>query len=382
MIFAFLILILKIKGGVVSNFKIGSQPIGNTINGSYPQASTYLDYIQNRKGKRPEEQRQLFDTADEKMKRIHDIIWQISGSNVPVLITGECGVGKKMVARAIHEASLSNDSKPFLGLDCGAMPAAHLEKELFGFEKDSFPGATERHAGKFELANQGTLLLDEITDTDHSIQGKLLRVLQEQVIEPSGAKSPVPVNTRIIATTSQDIVKAVSQGKFRQDLYYRLYVLHLEIPPLRERPKDIALLASKFLQEYGSHINRPNLTLSETAITKLKKHSWPNNVSELQEIIQRAVAHSTTDILEAEAIPIDGEEPVRSLEWVSTLPIGQALHVVETHFILRTLAFHNGNRTHAAKTLGISLRTLRNKINEFTAAGFEVPAPLLGRTLL
>lgn len=363
----------------MSNFKIGSQPVGNTVNGSYPQASTYLDYIQNRKGKRPEEQRQLFDTADEKMKRIHDIIWQIAGTNVPVLITGETGVGKRMVAQAIYEAS--NDStKPYISANCASIPSQALEKELFGFESNSGEGH-ESLVGKCQLANNGILVLDEITETDLSVQAKLLRVLQERIIEPINAKAPISVNTRIIATTSRDIVKAVSQGKFRQDLYYRLYVLHLEIPPLRERSKDIGLLATKFVDQCAKNYNRPNLSLSEEAITKLRNYNWPGNVRELEDLIQRAVLICTTDTIGPECIPINGEEPIRSMEWVSSLPIGQALHLVETHFILKTLEYHNGNRTHAAKTLGISLRTLRNKINEFTAAGYEVPMPQLGRTL-
>ena len=359
----------------MSNFKIGSQPVGNTLNGSYPQASTYLDYIQNRKGKRPEEQRQLFDTADEKMKRIHDIIWQISGTNVPVLITGESGVGKQLVAQAIHEAS-DDPAKPFFTVNCAATPSALLEQELFGVD-----GENERVLGKFEQANNGILILDEITETDLSLQAKLLRMLQERVIEPVHAKAPIPVNTRIIATTSRDIVKAVAQGKFRQDLYYRLYVLHLEIPPLRERSKDIALLAHKFVGECAKNYNRPHLSLSEEALNKLKSYNFPGNVRELQDLIQRAVLLASSDSIGPECLPINGEEPVHSLEWVHSLPIGQPLHLVETHFILKTLAFHNGNRTHAAKTLGISLRTLRNKINEFTAAGYEVPVPQFGRTL-
>jgi DNA-binding NtrC family response regulator len=381
MILAFILLERDIKGGVVSNFKIGSQTIAHTINGNYPQASTYLDYIQNRKGTRTEDQRQLFDTADEKMKRIHDIIWQVSGTNVPVLITGEAGVGKKMVARAIHEASIFHDArKIFTGIDCSSMSASVLEKELFGFETDPISGSSNYQPGKFEIASNGTILLNEITDTDLSIQTKLLRILQEQLIERSGTRPSIPVSARVIATTSKDIVKAVSSGKFRQDLYYRLYVLHLEIPPLRNRPKDIALLATKFVQDCGKVFNKPNMSITDSALDKLKRHHWPNNVTELSNVIERAVMQNMSNTLEPENIPLDGDEiRPHSLEWVSSLPIGQTLHLVETHFILKTLAFHSGNRTHAAKSLGISLRTLRNKINEFTAAGFEVPTPLLGK---
>lgn len=350
--------------------------------GSYPSASTYLDYIQNRKGKRAEPQRQLFDTADEKMKRIHDIIWQIADTNVPVLITGESGVGKEVIAKAIHDAAHAQSAEnPYVAINCAAMPPSLLESELFGFEKGSFTGAHQRHIGKFELASQGTLLLDEITEIDLSLQAKLLRVLQEKVIDRIGSVSSVPINTRIIATTNRDIVKAVMQGKFRQDLYYRLYVIHLEIPPLRERPKDITLLTEKFLGECRKNFNRPYLRFSEEGMRKLSNHNWPGNVRELQNIIQRSIILSESDVITAESIPLEVtvSEKINSLEWVSHLPIGQTLHLVETHFILETLKNHQGNRTHAAKTLGISLRTLRNKINEFTSEGYEVTAPLTGR---
>ena len=364
----------------MSTFKTGSQSIGKTVNGNYSQASTYLDYIQNKKGKRPEEQRQLFDTADEKMKRIHDIIWQISGTNVPVLITGEVGVGKRMVAKAIHEASdyATELECNFVEINCNSMTTLQLERELFGCEVIDSDGNQVRQLGKFEVANKGTVVLNEITETDLSFQLKLFRVLQDQLIPAVGAKAPIALNARVIATTSKDIIKAVSQGKFRQDLYYRLYVLHFEIPPLRERPKDIVLLATKYIEELSKQINKPNLTLSEATLSKLKRHNWLGNIDELYEVLSKA-AQSNANDFDSDAIVIEGEEMTPSLDWVSSLPIGQALHVVETHFILKTLAYHKGNRTHAAKTLGISLRTLRNKINEFTAAGFEVPAPVLGK---
>jgi transcriptional regulator with PAS, ATPase and Fis domain len=366
----------------VSNFKI-QQPFspGNS-HGSYPNASTYLDFIQNRKGRRNDRDRNkpLFPAADEKMIRIQDIIWQIADTNVPVLITGESGVGKEIVARAIHNASSQTD-RPYIAVNCAAMPATLLESELFGFEKGSFTGAYQKHMGKFEAANNGSILLDEITEIEPPLQAKLLRVLQEKEIERIGSKTPIPINTRIIATTNRDIVSYVSQGRFRQDLYYRLYVLHIEIPPLRERPKDIGLLANNFLNDCRENFSRPNLTFSEDALEKLNSHNWPGNVRELQNIVQRAVIMSSSDVIKSDSIPIDGEgTPMVSLDWVSSLPIGQTLRMVETHFILETLKNHRGNRTHAAKTLGISLRTLRNKINEFTAEGFEVTAPLSGRS--
>ena len=348
----------------------------------YPNASTYLDFIQHRKGRRPERNKPLFDSADEKMARIQDIIWQIADTNVPVLITGESGAGKEVIARAIHQAG-GTERRPFVAVNCAAMPATLLESELFGYEKGAFTGAHQRHAGKFEQAQNGTLLLDEITEIDIALQAKLLRVLQEKEVERIGGQKPVPVNTRVIATTNRDIVSSVTKGRFRQDLYYRLYVLHLEIPPLRERPKDIELLAEKFLNECRTSFNRPGLSFSPEAMEKLRQHTWPGNVRELQNNVQRAVIMSAQDIIREHSLPVHGETstPVMSLDWVNSLPIGQALKTVETHFILETLKHHQGNRTHAAKTLGISLRTLRNKINEFTAEGYEVTAPISGRNL-
>lgn len=346
----------------------------------YPQASTYLDYIQNRKGQRLQNEKMLFETDDEKMRRVHDIIWQVADTNVPVLITGESGVGKEVIAKSIHEASQTKE-KPFIAVNCAAMPAALLESELFGFEKGSFTGAHQKHIGKFEMATNGTLLLDEITEIDLTLQAKLLRALQEKEIDPIGSNGPVKINSRIIATTNRNIAKAVAQGKFRQDLYYRLYVIHLDIPPLRERPKDVEHLSKIFLKKLAQSLNRPGLNFSDLSMEKLKSHSWPGNVRELQNIIQRAVILSSQDVIVPESIPIDGEELVSpNMDWVSTLPVGRSLRLVETHFILETLKHHKGNRTHAARTLGISLRTLRNKINEFTAEGYDVPAPMLGRS--
>jgi len=349
----------------------------------HPQGSTYLDFIQNRKTRRPTQTdaKPLFPTADEKMMRIQDIIWQIADSQAPVLITGEAGVGKEIVARAIYEARSSQEETPFLAVNCAALRPCQLDAELFGTETQERQDSESSPRGKWVEAEQGILLLDEITETPLALQAKILRAIQDPRMEQIGGNSSRSIQTRILATSSQDMTQAVQQGKFRQDLYYKLHILHLEIPALRTRPRDIEFLAKHFLQEYATQNRRPLLQLTEKAIEKLLLHKWPGNVRELQNVIQRAAILSPTDQITLEDIPLDNEGVALGSDWITRLPIGKNLRTIETQFILETLKHHQGNRTHAAKTLGISLRTLRNKINEFTAAGLEVPAPLHGRAL-
>lgn len=348
-----------------------------------PFEREYVDYVRSKKEQVTQEKRRplQFVAVDEKMVRIKEIVDQIANANVSVLITGESGTGKEVIARMIHAASNRNNEK-FVAINCAAVPANLLESELFGHEKGSFTGAHQRHLGKFEQANSGTLLLDEITETDVGIQAKLLRALQEKEIERVGGQGPVKVDARIIATSNRDVVAAVKKSEFREDLYYRLNVIKLVIPPLRERVADVVALSQFFLEKYRVEYDRPNLVLSEDAIQKLKKYSWPGNVRELQNVIQRAILMSQGTMIMANDIPVNTKVNVNdSLDWIEALPLGRPMREVETHFIIETLKYHNGNRTHAARTLGISLRTLRNKINEFTAAGYEVPAPTIGKAL-
>lgn len=348
-----------------------------------PQSSDYLNYLKEQKqqkeaAKAPAPTEFIF--ADEKMLRIREIIHQIAGANVPVLISGESGTGKELVARMIHACS-GRKSEPFVAINCAALPPSLLESELFGFEKGAFTGANQQHIGKFEQANGGTLLLDEVTETDHNLQAKLLRALQESEIERIGGQGPVKIDTRIIATTNRDISKTVAEGSFRQDLFYRLYVIHLEIPPLRERKKDIEVLTRHFLKTYSMQYKNQTATLTADAMQKLVNYSWPGNVRELQNVIQRAVLMSNSNTITAAEFFLESKRPNQDMEWVRHLPIGRKMREVEVHFILETLKSHNGNRTHSAKTLGISLRTLRNKINEFTIEGHEVPQPTSGKAL-
>lgn len=339
-------------------------------------SADYLNYVQEQKGATlaPRDEDTPLLAADEKMLRVREIIEQIKNTSVPVLITGESGVGKEVVARAIHNSS-ARSSGPFVAVNCAALPSNLLESELFGHEKGSFTGAVSRHIGKFELADSGTLLLDEVTEMDPNLQAKLLRALQEKEIERIGGNGPIPIKTRIIATTNRDIMAAVAQGQFRQDLYYRLHVIQLEIPSLRDRPRDIEALSHHFLGQYCAHFGKETMEITPDAKMKIMKHSWPGNVRELQNVIQRAVLLTAGRTITAADLPIEAEKAGASSEWIGQLPIGRPMRDVETHFILETLKHHQGNRTHAAKTLGISLRTLRNKINEFTAEGIDVMGP-------
>jgi len=362
-----------------SKFDISSAAKAVTPEDQTNSSSEYLTYVQRqRQPSQMPAADSMFLAADEKMLRIKEIVGQIASANVPVLITGESGTGKEIVANAIHQAS-NRSGKPFVAINCAALPSSLLESELFGFERGAFTGAHQRHVGKFEQASGGTLLLDEVTEMDPGLQAKLLRALQEKEIERIGGSGPIAVDTRVIATTNRDILSNVAKGTFRQDLYYRLYVIHIEVPALRERPKDIELLARSFLTKYGEEFGKPNLSFAPDALSKLQAYNWPGNVREMQNIVQRAALLCTSPNITALDLPIEAQTLDTGSAWVETLPIGRPLRDVETQFILETLRHHQGNRTHAAKALGISLRTLRNKINEFTAEGIQVMAPLSGR---
>lgn len=349
--------------------------------GSADKAANYVNFIKTQKAN---EQKNITQTefifADEKMLRIREIIHQIADANVPVLITGESGTGKDLVARMIHAYSGRKDQN-FLSANCASLPSAILESDLFGFEEGAFPGATQKQTGKFQQANNGTILLEEVTETDQNLQAKLLRAIQESVIEPLGSNKEQSINTRIIATTNRDLPKTVAEGKFRQDLFYRLYVIHLEIPPLRERRKDIEVLARHFVKSYSIQFKGQTITLTADAMQKLKNYNWPGNVRELQNVLQRAVLMNQSNTITAAELHLEAKPITQDMEWVKYLPIGRKMRDVEVQFIIETLKKHNGNRTHSAKTLGISLRTLRNKINEFTIEGHEVPQPTTGKAL-
>lgn len=273
---------------------------------------------------------------------------------VPVVIGGETGVGKELLARFIHESSPRKD-KPFVAINCAAIPRDLLESELFGYERGAFTGATMRKLGKFEQANGGTLLLDEIGEMETVLQAKLLRVLQERELDRLGGSSPVPLDVRIIATTNRNLRQMVDNGTFRADLYYRMNVLLLTIPPLRERRDDIIPLVEHVVGQFSA---RP-LSLSPEASIMLRQHPWPGNVRELENVIHRAVLLCAGDVIEGQDIQLElVPEEFRALGSLAGLTLAE----VERRLVEDTLIATGGNRIAAAKMMAIGERTIRNKL--------------------
>ena len=324
---------------------------------------------------------------DEAMAQVIKLAQQIAGSDASVLITGESGTGKEVIARYVH--ARSNRAKaPFISVNCAAIPESLLESELFGHEKGAFTGAVARRIGKFEEANGGTLLLDEISEMDVRLQAKLLRAVQERVIDRVGGTRPVPIDIRIIATSNRNLADAVREGTFREDLLFRLNVVNLKIPPLRDRPADIIELAQHFTKIYAEANGIALRPLSVEAKRQLTTNRWPGNVRELENTIHRAVLLATGNEIGPEAIlSPDGARfdqvkassavahATMAAEQVTRALVGQTVANVERDLILETLKHCLGNRTHAANILGISIRTLRNKLNEYASDGAPVPPP-------
>ncbi len=287
---------------------------------------------------------------------------KIAPSNATVLIQGESGTGKELFARYIHNQS-GREDKPFVALNCAALPETLLESELFGYEKGAFTGAIRNREGKFELAHTGTLLLDEVTEIPLHLQAKLLRVLQESEVDRLGGKYPVPVDVRVIATTNVRIEDLVKEARFRKDLYYRLNVIPLRIPPLSERPGDVVQLAEFFLARYSAENGSKISSFAPEALRKLAGYSWPGNVRELQNVVQRGVLISDSAVLSPDCIILDSglEQGAAQPSGFSLMPLCE----VEKIMIEKALSTVEGNRTRAAEILGISVRTLRNKLAEY-----------------
>ena len=358
-------------------------------------------------------------------------------SRATILIQAESGTGKELLAKLIHAASPRRKAA-FVAINCAAIPENLLESELFGFEKGAFTGATSAKSGRFEQADGGTLVLDEIGELPLPLQGKLLRAIQERTIDRLGGSRPIPVDVRIIALTNRDLVTEVREGRFREDLYYRLNVIPLRLPPLRERTADLDLLALHFTERYARDNDRPTPRLAPSFQAALARHPWPGNIRELENAIQRCVVlnpgqlltekdlHWLLDPSQLEGLPVDPPEtelpapaigqtdvlpadpartedrpapamappslpagirlgdPAQPLQGVPlgtlvALPLGLSLPELERFWLLSTLSALEGNRTHCSQKLDIALRTVRNKINEYRTAGFEIPASGHGR---
>ena len=331
--------------------------------------------------------------ADPAMREVLALADQVARSDASILITGESGVGKEVMARYVHKASKRSE-RPFISVNCAAIPENLLESELFGHEKGAFTGALARRVGKFEEADGGTLLLDEISEMDTRLQAKLLRALQEREIDRVGGSKPVKVDIRIIATSNRDLAVAVKEGAFREDLLYRLNVVNLKLPALRERPGDVLALAQHFTKKYALANGVADRPLSDEARRRLGTHRWPGNVRELENAMHRAVLLSVgPEITEAAIRLPDGgamgaagdlstDTAARAAQVASYAAdaaardfVGRTVADVEQQLILDTLSHCLGNRTHAAVILGISIRTLRNKLKEYSEAGVSVPAP-------
>ncbi|MBK9706585.1 MAG: sigma-54-dependent Fis family transcriptional regulator [Acidobacteria bacterium] len=299
------------------------------------------------------------------MRQIYTVIEQVASSAVSVLITGESGTGKEVVAQTIHQLS-PRATRPFVGINCSAIPESLMESELFGHERGAFTGAISRREGCFELANSGTLFLDEIAEMPVMLQAKLLRVLEERKVRKLGSPKESPVDVRVLAATNKDPVEAVRRGELREDLLYRLNVIHIKLPPLRERREDIPLLIEHMVRELSERHQRPARIVSPEVLETFARHSWPGNVRELRNVIEHAIVVCEGQRIEKQHLPsqmYDGRV-FRNEDSIS-LPIPISLEEAERQLILKTLIRTSNNKTRAADLLQISLKTLHNKLKAY-----------------
>jgi DNA-binding NtrC family response regulator len=298
-----------------------------------------------------------------RMKQVFELIETTCDARSTVLITGESGTGKELVAKAIHYASARREC-PFIKLNCAALPESLVEAELFGFEKGAFTGAIRQHKGRFEMAHTGTLLLDEISEMPPGLQAKLLRVLQEKEIERIGSGTSVEVDVRIIATSNRDLKQTIREGKFREDLYFRLNVIPIRIVALRERLEDIPLLVNHFIDKYNRENGKNIKSVDESVLRLFMKYHWPGNVRELENYIERAVVTSSTDVLTGADFPSELALG-RLADETPGINVGMSLADGEKYLILKTLEKFDGNKTKAAEILEVTPRTIRNKLAEY-----------------
>jgi DNA-binding NtrC family response regulator len=344
------------------------------------------------------EEQSTMIASDPAMKGVMQLADKIAPSEATVMITGESGTGKEVMSSYIHRKSKRKDG-PFIAVNCAAIPENLLESELFGHEKGAFTGANARRIGKFEEANGGTILLDEVSEMHPLLQAKLLRAIQEKTVTRIGSNDEVKVDTRIIATSNRDLQKSVQKGEFREDLYFRLNVVNIALPALRERPADILELAKFFVVKFAEVNGIETKEISKEATKKLQDYQWRGNIRELENTMHRAILMSAEDEIEADAVflqdsdftqsssgapaatnapdPTDvgsagDSSTLENTEGVESL-IGKTISEVERDMIVNTLDHCLGNRTHAAKILGISIRTLRNKLNQYKDDGVDIP---------
>ena len=308
------------------------------------------------------------------IRQVHQAILQVAAEKVTVLIAGETGTGKELVARAIHQQS-PRKTALFVAVNCAAIPSEMLESELFGHERGAFTGAVKERIGKFELADGGTLFLDEVTEMPISLQAKLLRALQEGVIERLGSNRPISVNIRVVAATNRDPLLAIKDGKLREDLYYRLNVFRIDLPPLRDRLSDISMLASHFLK-------KRNIDIDDKALNMLQHYDWPGNVRELENVLERAAIVCGGETISTQHLPADMQYANNqvidllpamniSIQSTETLSLPEALKALEIRFITEALKIANGNKRRASKLLNISERSLWYKIDSYNIASIK-----------
>ncbi len=314
----------------------------------------------------------VFVTQDIETRRLLDQVALIAPSQASVLVIGESGTGKERISRYIHQCS-NRKNNAFVAINCAAIPEGVLEAELFGYEKGAFTGASQARPGKFEIAHDGTFLLDEITEMPLHLQAKLLRVLQEGEVDRLGGRKPVKVDVRIIATSNRNITEAVAEGTFRQDLFYRLNVVTIQLPPLREREADITPLTNHFLQSFSQMYGKPAPALDSKALRALSSHAWPGNVRELENCMHRAFLMCMEGKILPEHLGLV-QMPQSSQQQGSNIQTGMSIRDMERALIEQTLEHVKGNRTEAANLLGISIRTLRNKLKDYGSGTSFAPA--------
>ena len=312
-------------------------------------------------------------TQDEQMLRILDKVRTVAPSNAPVLVQGETGTGKELIAQALHNLSFRIKSGQMVALNCAAIPENLLESEMFGAEKGAYTGSNLQYIGRFERANKGTLFLDEISELSLPLQSKLLRALQEREIERLGGTQPIKVDVRIVACTNEDIQQTVDQGKFRSDLFYRLDVIRIVLPPLRHRPSDIPLLAEHFLHKYNQEYGKSISGIEPEVFPVLAQYGWPGNIRQLENTIQSAVIQTKTNYITIDDIdmrqdnnltPINPEIEKNEGDQIN-FQVGMTLRDLEKEAIMKTLEAHDYNQTKTAETLDITSRTIRNKLKDY-----------------